>query len=142
MKPPKYFPQQKAGSSFERTMPKFANTVYKCLFSFKGEYAIEMNTLHWYGSWSIDTNLRSILLHCVYVFLLLFKVWCLYSETCLVLAAPITSERLMGIEEICYGIGVLYDQASHLAKKLFVLGQLDGMLYELAMQEPQKNNCY
>ena len=34
--------------------------VYKFLFTFKGGYAIEMNTLHWYGSWFIDKNLRSL----------------------------------------------------------------------------------
>ena len=48
----------------------------------------------------------------------------------------------MGTEETCYEICVLYDQASHLDKKLFLVGQLNGMLYELAMHGPQKNNCY
>ena len=40
--PQNYFTQQKAGSSLDRTMPKFSNTVYKCLFTFKGEYASEI----------------------------------------------------------------------------------------------------
>ena len=44
-------------------MPKFPNIVYKCLFIFKGGYAIEMDTLRWYGSCFIDTKLRSILLY-------------------------------------------------------------------------------
>ena len=44
-------------------MPKFPNIVYKCLFTIKGGYAIEMDILHWYGSWFIDTNLRSVLLY-------------------------------------------------------------------------------
>ena len=38
----KYFTQQKAGSSLERTIPKFPNIVYKCLFTFKGGYVIEI----------------------------------------------------------------------------------------------------
>ena len=39
---------------------------------------IDMYNLHWYGSWFIDTNLRSVLLY-VYVFLILIKVLCLCS---------------------------------------------------------------
>ena len=39
----KYFPQQKKpGNCLERTMPKFSNIVYKCLFTFKGGYAVEI----------------------------------------------------------------------------------------------------
>ena len=30
---------------------------------------------------------------------------------------------------------------SHLGKKLFLPGLLDGMLYELDMQDPQKSDC-
>ena len=40
--PQKYFAQQKARSILERTMPIFLNIVYKCLFTFKGGYAIEI----------------------------------------------------------------------------------------------------
>ena len=58
--PQDYFIQQKAGNNLERTMPKFPNIVYKCLDTFKGGYAID---LHWYESWFVDTNLRSILLY-------------------------------------------------------------------------------
>ena len=67
-----YFAQQKAESSLERTMPKLPNIVYKCLFTFKGRYAKEMDTLHWYESWFINTNLRSILL---YLFLFFIRVF-------------------------------------------------------------------
>ena len=35
----------------ERTTPIFLNIACKCLFTFKGGYAIEMDTLHWYESW-------------------------------------------------------------------------------------------
>ena len=49
--PKNYFAQQKAGSSLEKTMSKLPNIVYKGLFTFKGGYAIEMDALHWYGSW-------------------------------------------------------------------------------------------
>ena len=31
----------------EITMPIFPNIVYKCLFTFKGGYDIDMNNLHW-----------------------------------------------------------------------------------------------
>ena len=34
----------------EITIPTFPNIVYKSLFTFKGGYAIEMDTLHWFGS--------------------------------------------------------------------------------------------
>ena len=30
---------------------------------------------------------------------------------------------------------------SHLGKKLLLLGLLDAMLYELDMQDPQRNDC-
>lgn len=40
----------------------------------------EMDILHWYKSWSLDINLKSVLLHCVSVFLFLFKVLCLCSS--------------------------------------------------------------
>ena len=65
----KYFTQQKAGSCVDKTTPIFPNIVYKCLFTFKGGYAIEIFidvdlALN-------DTNLRSILLH---VSLILIKV--------------------------------------------------------------------
>ena len=53
-----YFAQQKAENSMERTMSQFPNIVYKYMLTFKEGYAIEMGTLHWYRSWSIDTNLR------------------------------------------------------------------------------------
>ena len=49
------------------------------VFIYRG-YDIEMNALHWYGSWPTVKNLRLILLNCVYVFLLLFKVLCFYSS--------------------------------------------------------------
>ena len=38
-------------------MPIFPNIVYKCSFTFKEGYDIDMNNLHWYGSWFIDTNI-------------------------------------------------------------------------------------
>ena len=44
--PKGYFIQQKAGSTLERTMSKFPRIGYKCLFTFKEEYAINLNTLH------------------------------------------------------------------------------------------------
>ena len=44
----------------ENTMPIFPNIVYKCLFTFKGGYAIEIDTLHWYGSWFTDLPLISL----------------------------------------------------------------------------------
>ena len=37
-----YCAQQSVGSSMEKTMPIFPNIVYKCLFTFKGEYDIEI----------------------------------------------------------------------------------------------------
>ena len=40
--PQNYFTQQKAGSSLERTMPKFPNTAYKYLFTSKGGCAIKI----------------------------------------------------------------------------------------------------
>ena len=46
----------------DRTVLIFPNIVCKCLFTFKGGYDIDMNNLHWYGSWFIGTNLISILL--------------------------------------------------------------------------------
>ena len=55
---------------------------------------------------------------------------------------PITSERLMGTEETCYGICFQCDKVSHLGKKLFLPGLLDGMLYKLNMQDPQKSDCW
>ena len=65
----------------------------------------------------------------------------LYSETCLLLATPITIERLMDIEQTHYGICLQYDKANHLGKKLLLLGLIDSMLYILEMQDPQKNDC-
>ena len=47
----------------------------------------------------------------------------------------------MGIEETHHGICLQCDKASHLGKKLPLLGLLDGMLYELDMQDPQKSDC-
>ena len=41
-------------------------------------FDIEVNTLHWYKLWFIDTNLRSILLYVYYLFLI--KVLYLYSS--------------------------------------------------------------
>ena len=40
--PENYFAQQKAGSSRERTTPITPNIAYKCLFTFKGEYYVEI----------------------------------------------------------------------------------------------------
>ena len=57
---------------------------------------------------------------------------------CLLLAAPIASERLMGIEETYYGICIQCDKAVHLSKKLLLPVLLDGMLYK---PDPQKNDC-
>ena len=46
---------------------QFPNTAYKCLFTFKRGYDIDMNNLHWYKSWFIEANLRPILLYiCIY----------------------------------------------------------------------------
>ena len=33
----------------EITTPIFPNIVYKCSFTFKAGYDIDMNNLHWYG---------------------------------------------------------------------------------------------
>ena len=46
---------------------------------------------------------------------------------------------MMGIEETSYGICLQCDKASYLGKKLLLPGQLDGMLYELYMQDLQKS---
>ena len=51
----------------------FPNIVYKCSFTFKGGYDIDMNNLHWYKFCFIDINLRSILL---YVY------FCSWSRNC------------------------------------------------------------
>ena len=56
----------------EITTSIFPDIVYKGSFTFTGGYDIDMNNLHWYKSWFIDINLRSILLY-VYVFLILIK---------------------------------------------------------------------
>ena len=50
--------------------------------------------------------------------------------------------ELMGIEETCYRIYLRCDKARHLGKKLLLSGPLDGMLYKLDMQDPQKNDCW
>ena len=47
----------------------------------------------------------------------------------------------MGIEETHYGIFLQCDKASHLGKKLLLPRLLNGMLYELDMQDPQKSDC-
>ena len=57
----------------EITTSIFLNIVFKCSFTFKGGYYIDMNNLYWYIFNSIDINLRSIFLY-VYVFLILIKV--------------------------------------------------------------------
>ena len=44
----------------------------------------------------------------------------------------------MGIEETCYRICFQCDKTSHLGKKLLLSRLLDGMLYELDRQDPQK----
>ena len=44
----------------------------------------------------------------------------------------------MGIEETCYRICFQCNKTSHLGKKMLLPGLLDGMLYELDMQDPQK----
>ena len=47
----------------EITIPIFPNIVYKCSLTFKRGDAINMDSLHWYGSFCIDANLRSFLLY-------------------------------------------------------------------------------
>ena len=44
--PPKLLYPSISRSSMKKTMPIFPNTVYKCFFTFKGEYNIDMNNLH------------------------------------------------------------------------------------------------
>ena len=44
-------------------------------------------------------------------------------------------KRMMGIEEAPYEV------VSHLGKKVLLPGLLDGMLYELDIQDTQKNDC-
>ena len=46
----------------------------------------------------------------------------------------------MDIEETHYGICLQCNKARHLGKKLLFSGLLDDMLYELDMQDPQKND--
>ena len=50
-------------------------------------------------------------------------------------------KRLMGIEETRYRICLQCDKFRHLGKKLLLPGLLEGMLYKLDMQDPQKNDC-
>ena len=57
----------------DKSTPIFPNIDYKCLFTFQEGYDIDVNNLHWYGSWFIDANLRLILLY-VYVFVILIMV--------------------------------------------------------------------
>ncbi|CAO2578492.1 hypothetical protein LEMLEM_LOCUS574, partial [Lemmus lemmus] len=64
--------------------------------------------------------------------------WDPVSETCLLLTAPITSERLMGIKETHYRICLQCDKASHLGKKLLLPGLLNGMLYEMDVKDHRK----
>ena len=47
----------------------------------------------------------------------------------------------MGIEETRYEICLHCNKTSHLGKKLLLPGLLDGMLYELEMQDSHKNGC-
>ena len=42
----------------EITTSIFPDIVYKCSFTFKGGYDMDMNTLHSYGFGFIDINLR------------------------------------------------------------------------------------
>lgn len=63
------------------------------------------------------------------------------SETWMLLVSPIISEGLMGIKETHYGICLQWDKASVLEKKLLLPGLLDGMQYELDMQNPEKSGC-
>ena len=56
------------------------------------------------------------------------------------LAAPIALEKLMGIEETLYGICLQCDKASHLGNTLLLPVLLNGMLYELDIQDPQKSD--
>ena len=48
----------------------------------------------------------------------------------------------MGIEETRYGICLQCNKSSYLDIKLLLPGGLDGMLYELDMQDPQKSDCW
>ena len=54
------------------------------------------------------------------------KIWnFLNNETCLLLAAPVTSEGLMDIEKTRYGIYLQCYRVSHLGKKLLLSGLLN-----------------
>ena len=59
-------------------------------------------------------------------------------ETCLLLAAPIASNKMMGIKETHYGVFFECGMTSHLGKKLLLPGLLDSMLYKLEMQDHRK----
>ncbi|CAO2636510.1 hypothetical protein LEMLEM_LOCUS23561 [Lemmus lemmus] len=58
------------------------------------------------------------------------------SEIHLLLAAPMYFTRMIGMQEARRGQFV-----GHLNKKLLLPGLLDAMLYELEMQDPQRNDC-
>ena len=46
--------------------------------------------------------------------------------------------EVTGIEETCYGICLQCDKNNHLGQKLLLPELLDGMMYELDIQDPQK----
>ena len=50
--------------------------------------------------------------------------------------------EIMFTEEINYGICLWYDKASHLGKKLLLPRLPGSMLYELDMQDPQKDDYW
>ena len=59
----------------------------------------------------------------------------------MLLAAPITSKRMMGIEETHYGVCLQCGKASHLIKKLLLPGLPGCILYKLDMQDLQESDC-
>ena len=76
--PPKIMSLNKKQEAFRRKLcQNFQILFINISLYFKG---MCYRDLHWYGSWFIDTNLRSILLYCVYVFLILIKTLCLSSS--------------------------------------------------------------